>query len=204
MAKKVSVEESHEHRESGEARQARQIRLLLRRRQGRRRSHDEGPARRQGLRPRGDDQREAARAGRLHDLDARLHHLLQGRRQDSRVDREGNDRQPAEAREVGRPQAGRHEEAAARVGALGREVLDARHDGHDPEPRPQRRDRRIAEAGDRQRPVRRRQLSPLHSDVRQRRPRDSEGRVRARARCREEIARRESRHRPRRSRRCAK
>ena len=37
---------------------------------------------------------------------------------------------------------GRHEEAAARVGALGREVLDARHDGHDSQPRPQRRDRR--------------------------------------------------------------
>ena len=114
------------------------------------------------------------------------------------VDREGDDRQPAEAREVGRPQAGRHEDAAARVGPLGREVLDARHDGHDSEPRPQRRDSRIAEAGDRQRPVRGRQLPPLHPDVRQRRARDSEGRVRARARRREEIARRESRHRPRR------
>jgi pyruvate,orthophosphate dikinase len=53
-----------------------------------------------GFRPRGDDQREAARAGRLHHLDARLHHLLQRGRQDSRGDRQGNDRQPAEAREI--------------------------------------------------------------------------------------------------------
>ena len=35
------------------------------------------------------------------------------------------------------------QEAAARLGPLGREVLDARHDGHDSEPRPQRRDRRV-------------------------------------------------------------
>ncbi len=96
-------------------------------------------------------------------------HLLQGRRQDSGVDRERDDRQPAEAREVGRPQAGRHEKAAARVGAFGCEIFDARHDGHDPESRPQRRDGRIAEAGDGQRPVCGRQLPPLHPDVRQRR-----------------------------------
>ena len=82
--------------------------------------------------------------GGLHHLHAGLHDLLQGRRKDSAVDRKRNDRQPAQAGEVGRPQAWRHEEAAARVGALGREVLDARHDGHDSESRPQRRDRRIA------------------------------------------------------------
>ena len=51
---------------------------------------------------------------------------------------------------------------------------------------------------DRERPLRLRQLPPLHPDVRQRRARDSEGRVRARVRGRQEGARREARHRSRR------
>ncbi len=92
------------------------------------------------------------------------------------------------------------EEAAARVGALGREVLDAGHDGHHPEPRPQRPDRREPEGADRQRPLRLRQLPPLHPDVRRRRPRDSEGRLRARVRGGQARARRQGRHRPRRGR----
>ena len=41
------------------------------------------------------------------------------------------------------------QQPAARVGALGREVLDARHDGHDPQPRPERRGRRGPEGADR-------------------------------------------------------
>ncbi len=100
---------------------------------------------------------------------------------------------------VGRD-AGIDREPAARLGPFRREVLDARHDGHDSQSRPQRRRRRRPEAADRQRPLRVRQLSPLHPDVRQRRARDSEGRVRARVRGRQEGARREDRHRSRRSR----
>ena len=103
----------------------------------------------------------------------------------SKLPREHRDRDgraAAQARK-GRRRAARLEEAAAaRVGALGREVLDARHDGHDPQPRPERRDRRRLEGVDRQRPLRLRQLSPLHPDVRQRRARDSQGDVRARVR----------------------
>ena len=40
---------------------------------------------------------------------------------------------------------GSTDEPAARLGPLGREVLDARHDGHDPQPRPERRRGRRAE-----------------------------------------------------------
>ena len=47
----------------------------------------------------------------------------------------------ADRQEVRRP-----EEPAARLGALGRARLDAGHDGHDPQPRPQRPDRRGAGA----------------------------------------------------------
>ena len=50
-----------------------------------------------------------------------------GRRRDARVDRE----------------------PAARVGAIGRQVLDARDDGHDPQPRAQRRGGRRAEGANR-------------------------------------------------------
>ena len=44
----------------------------------------------------------------------------------------------AQAREERRRTARLEQEAAAGIGALGREVLDAGHDGHDPQPRPQR------------------------------------------------------------------
>ena len=46
-----------------------------------------------------------------------------------------------EAREGRRQEARRRGEPAARLRALGREVLDARHDGHDPQPRAERRRR---------------------------------------------------------------
>ena len=87
-----------------------------------------------------------------------------------------------EAREGRRRDARLDREPAAGLGPLGREVLDARHDGHDSQPRPERRCGRGAEGADAERPLRVRQLPPLHPDVRQRRARDSEGGVRARVR----------------------
>ena len=45
-------------------------------------------------------------------------------------------------------------EPAARLGALGRARVDAGHDGHGPEPRPERRDRRGAGAASRRRALR--------------------------------------------------
>jgi phosphoenolpyruvate synthase/pyruvate phosphate dikinase len=51
------------------------VRLLLRRRQGGRREGHEGPARRQGSRPRRDDERGPAGSARVHHLDGRLQSL---------------------------------------------------------------------------------------------------------------------------------
>ena len=55
------------------------------------------------------------------------------------------------ARAADRQEVRRSEEPAARLGALRRARLDAGHDGHDPQPRPQRPDRRGAGDQDRQR-----------------------------------------------------
>ena len=62
-------------------------------------------------------------------------------------------------------------ESAARVRPLRRPRLDAGHDGHDPQPGPQRQDRRRPGAQDRQRALRLGLLPPLRPDVRRRRPR---------------------------------
>ena len=75
----------------------------------------------------------------------------------------------------------RRQGPAARVGAQRRQVLDARDDGHDPEPGPERRVGRRPRGEDRQRALRQGQLPSLHPDVRQRGARDRQGQVRARA-----------------------
>ena len=62
-------------------------------------------------------------------------------------------------------------EPAAGLVPLGRARLDAGHDGHDPEPRPQRQDRRRPGREVRQRALRLGQLPPLRRDVRRRRAR---------------------------------
>ena len=68
-------------------------------------------------------------------------------------------------------QLGDADRPAARVGALGRAVLDAGDDGHRPQPRAQRRVGRRAREADRQRALRVRLLPPLRADVRQDRAR---------------------------------
>ena len=78
------------------------------------------------------------------------------------------------AREADRQDVRRPEEPAAGLGPLGRARLDAGHDGHDPQPRPQRPDRRGARDEDRQRALRLGLLPPLRADVRRRRPRRAE------------------------------
>ena len=60
-------------------RPARTLRLLLRRRQGRRPRGDERAARRKGREPPRDDQARTSRPSRLHDLDRSLHALLRQR-----------------------------------------------------------------------------------------------------------------------------
>ncbi len=179
---------------------AKEIRLFLRERQGRRQPDHERHARRQGRGPRRDDQRRPARAGGVHDFDRRLQHLLRAGQQAAARGRSRDRGQPAQARKGGRRHARLHDESAAGVGALGRQVLDARHDGHDSQPRPQRRSGRRLEGAHQERPVRVRQLPPLHADVRQRRARDSQGGVRARVRARQDREERQDGHRPRRGR----
>ena len=58
--------------------------------------------------------------------------------------------------------------SAAGERSLGREVLHARHDGYDSEPRPERPERRSAGQAQQQSALRLRLLSPSDSDVRQR------------------------------------
>ncbi len=94
---------------------------------------------------------------------------------------------------------GSTDEPAARVGAIGREVLDARHDGHDPQPRPERRHRRGPEGADAATagsPSTATAASSRCSATSCSRFRKDD--VRARARRGEEGARRQARHRPRR------
>ena len=101
---------------------------------------DEGPPWRQGRQPRRDDERaQAAGARRLHDLHRRLprlpgQRLAEGAR---RRDRQAGQR----PREEDGPPPRRLRRPAARQRALGRQVLDARDDGHRPQPRPQRQER---------------------------------------------------------------
>ena len=201
----MNVEESrvarkNDDRERAEVfQQAREVCLFLRARQGRRQSHHEGPARRQRLGPCRDDERGPAGPARIHDLDRGLQHLLPGEGEDSRRDRSRDRRTGQEARKGRRRDAGLDREPAAGLGALGREVLDAGHDGHDPQPRLERRGGRRIEAAHQQRPVCVRQLPPLHPDVRQRRAGDSQGSSSSTSSKRQEGGRREAGHRSRRA-----
>ncbi len=67
----------------------------------------------------------------------------------------------------------RPQEPAPRLRPLRRPGLHAGHDGHHPQPRPQRQDGRRPRRQDRQRALRLRLLPPLRPDVRRRRPRAS-------------------------------
>ena len=91
------------------------------------------------------------------------------------------------------------DEPAAGLGALGRARLDAGHDGHRAQPRPQRRRRsRAWPQRTRRRALRLRQLSPLHPDVRRRRARRRAPPVRGdRSSSHKEDTRRHARHRAR-------
>ena len=81
-------------------------------------------------------------------------------------------------READRQEVRRSEEPAAGLGPLRRARLDARHDGHDPQPRAERPDRRGARDQDRQRALCVGLLPPLRPDVRRRRARRAEARRR--------------------------
>ncbi len=126
--------------------------------------------RREGRQPRRDDERvEAAGAPGVHDFDRCLPRLHGGRLAEGARRR---DRQAGhQAREADEAHARRRRRSAARVGSLGRQVLDAGHDGHGPQPRPQRQEREGPGQVDRRRALRLRQLPPVHRDVRAHRAR---------------------------------
>ena len=100
----------------------------------------------------------------LHHFDRRLPRL-HGRRLAQGARRRGGER-PRPAREGHGQVHRRRRRPLARVGALGCQVLHARHDGHGPQPRPQRRVRGGAGQADGGRALRLRLVPPLHRHVR--------------------------------------
>ena len=130
---------------SREVRQG-QMGLRLRRRQGRGQGRHAQPARRQGRGPGRNGEPRSAGAARLHHHDRGLHALLRQRQHVSRRSRAAGERGARRGRPRHRPDLRRQGEPAARVGALRRARVDARHDGHRAQPRAQRRDRRGAGA----------------------------------------------------------
>ena len=99
-------------------------------------------------------------------------------------------------REDGRRRLRRRQQSAARLGPLRRARLDAGHDGHRPEPRPQRPHGAGARQVVGRRALRLGQLSPLHPDVLQRRARRRPSLFRGGARAQEGRSRRPHGHRP--------
>ncbi len=143
------------------------LHLCVGRRHRRRPREDEGPARRQGRGPGGDDAGRAAHPAGIHDHHRGLQRLLRGRQAAARGPvgrRPGRDEGGRAAIRQGVRRPG---QPAARLGPLGRQVLDAGHDGHGPQPRAQRADAPGADRPHRQRALRLGRISPVHRDVRQ-------------------------------------
>ncbi len=142
------------------------LHLRLGRRARRGQCRDARPPRREGCRPGRDDERGSADPARIHDHHRGLQRLLRRRRD-------------APGRALGRrPRGGpgggardrqglrRPGQPASRERPLRGQVLDARDDGHGPQPRPQRADPGGADRPHRQRAVRLGRLPALHPDVR--------------------------------------
>ena len=112
------------------------LHLRVGRRPRRRRCDDARPARWQGRRPRRDDQRRPARSARFHDHDRGVQRLLRRRRAAARTG-SGRTSWTRSRRSSGAParaSATRRTRSSCRVRS-GRQVLDARDDGHGPQPR---------------------------------------------------------------------
>ena len=103
---------------------------------------------------------------RLHDHDRGLQRLLHGRGEAPRRPLGRRPRGGPRGRGADRQAVRRRGGSAARVGPLGRQVLDARDDGHGPQPRAQRGDAPRADRADRQRALRLGRLPAVHPDVR--------------------------------------
>ena len=134
---------------------------------------------------------------RLHDHDRGLQRLLRGRRAAAgrAVGRRPRRRPSRSSAAPARASATR--QPAPRQRPLGRQVLDARDDGHGPQPRPQRGDAPRADRADRQRALRLGRVPAVHPDVRPDRHGGLGRALRPRARGLEGGARRRAGHRPR-------
>ena len=152
--------------------------------------------RRQGRQPRRDGQSRPAGAARLHHHHRGLHPLLRQRPELSRRPRGRGRRGARRHRADHRQDARRRRAPAPRLGPLRRPRLDAGHDGHRPQSRPQRPDGRGAR-GERRQALRLRFLPPLHPDVFRRRARHRPPPLRGAARGLQGRARLHARHRPR-------
>ena len=108
------------------------------------------------------------RAARLHRHHRGLRLLLRQRRSIPTGSSEEIEEHLQRAREAHRQDPRRPEQPAAGLRPLRRGVLHAGHDGHRPQPGPERRDRRGAGPGHRQPALRLRLLPPLHPHVRRR------------------------------------
>ena len=131
--------------------------------------------------------------GRLHDHDRgvrRLHARRGLPRRSRRPDRRG----ACGARGARRQEARRPRGPAARLRALGRARVDARHARHRPEPRPQRRVGAGSGDEDRERTLRVGLLPALRADVRQRRARHRGPALPGRDQARQVRPRRQGRH----------
>ena len=84
---------------------------------------------------------QAAGASRLHHLHRSLQHLLPEQEHRSGGDRRADARSPQDAGRAHGAEARRRRQPAAGERALRRQVLHAGHDGHHPQPGPERRDR---------------------------------------------------------------
>ena len=138
------------------------------------------PPRRQGRRGRGDDESGNAGPARLHDHDRGLPRLLQARRQVPQGPVGAGAARPEGPRAQGGQEVRRPEGPVARQRAVWRQVLDARDDGHGPQPRPERGDGEGPGRADQGRALRPRRAAPLRPDVRQ----DGQGHRRRQVRAR--------------------
>ncbi len=137
-----------------------------------------------------------AGASRLHHHHRGLHLLLRQRQDLSARSRGAGRRRGRRGRPPDRPRLRRRGQSAAGLGALGRARLDAGHDGHRPQPRPERRIGRDARQDVRRRALRLRQLSPLHPDVFERRARRRQPQLRGHPRALQGRQGLHARHRP--------
>ena len=145
--------------------------LFLQRRARRRPRRNEEPPRRQGREPARDGFARAARASGLHHHHRGLHALLRQRQNLSGRPRRPSRRSGRGSRPPDRARIRRRGQSAAPLGAVRRARVDARHDGHRSQPWAQRQLGRDPGENLRRRAFRLRLLSPLHSDVFQRRAR---------------------------------